>query len=172
MARKVTKSKKKIASPEDIEVINDVTKVFVYWGIRSRGDDYNPEKYDEEINDEALAKIIKGKLKWAGVDVVIPDELLTILMCCSETPAEIQMLTVDILETIKTNNDGYIPSHYIITPEDVANTFPERLPYIFAYSDIKNEYNKKWDMQKFVNDNGIKMNMYDTKQFWEPFKNV
>ena len=147
-------------------ILSVVSKVFISWAIMEK-EDYEPCTNIPELENEFFVKLIKEKLKWAGVDIVIPDALAIILDYCSETPAEVQMITVDILDTILKNNDGSIPKGYVITTNDFSLTFPVKFPITGFFPSAKEEYNQKWDEQK---DGGA--NTYDTLEFWAKYKNT
>ncbi len=154
-----------------------VNKVFISWNLHRFKQNYKPTEHDEDLANQFLCQIILKKLKWANVDVVIPDELLMILLLCSETPADIQMLTVDMLDHIKEmSSNKAIPVGYVITPEDFIGTFSISMPVLSENTRAREEYNKKWDMQKLYNREDITMygtdNMFDTRDFWKAFANV
>ena len=153
---------------EEMDMIEGIGKIFVYWNIKANDSEYNPEEYDDEINNYPLVKILRKKLEWGGVDVVIPDYLAMIIALCSESPAEVQMIMVDILDKIYENNDNHIPKHYVITPMDFSLTFPVKFPATMQYPEMKARYNRKWDEQKTPN----RENSYDTKAFWSKYSNM
>ena len=149
------------------KVLEDVSKVFMYWNFMANSDDYVPCKGDEELEDLFFVKLIKKKLEWAGIDIVIPDALSIILSYCAETPAEVQMIMVDILDEVLTANDNSIPRGYVVTPMDFSMAFPTRFPITSEFLIVKEEYNNKWDAQKVDG-----ANSYDTMEFWEKYKNT
>ena len=153
---------------EEMDMIEGIGKIFVYWNIKANDSEYNPEEYDDEINDYPLVKILRKKLEWGGVDVVIPDYLAMIIALCSESPAEVQMIMVDILDKIYENNDNHIPKHYVITPMDFSLTFPVKFPATMQYPEMKARYNRKWNEQKTPD----RENSYDTKAFWSKYSNM
>ena len=153
---------------EEMDMIEGIGKIFVYWNIKANDSEYNPEEYDDEINNYPLVKILRKKLEWGGVDVVIPDYLAMIIALCSESPAEVQMIMVDILDKIYENNDNHIPKHYVITPMDFSLTFPVKFPATMQYPEMKARYNRKWDEQKTPD----RENSYDTKVFWSKYSNM
>ena len=153
---------------EEMDMIEGIGKIFVYWNIKANDSEYNPEEYDDEINNYPLVKILRKKLEWGGVDVVIPDYLAMIIALCSESPAEVQMIMVDILDKIYENNDNHIPKHYVITPMDFSLTFPVKFPATMQYPEMKARYNRKWDEQKTPD----RENSYDTKAFWSKYSNM
>ena len=91
-----------------------------------------------------------------------------IIALCSESPAEVQMIMVDILDKIYENNDNHIPKHYVITPMDFSLTFPVKFPATMQYPEMKARYNRKWDEQKTPD----RENSYDTKVFWSKYSNM
>lgn len=152
---------------ESQETTEDLlTRLLIIWNIKSFNPEYDPRKYDEEIAQQFLVKVIRKKLEAVGVDVVIPDYLALILSTCATNPAEIQMITVDILEQVLKNNKK-IPAGYVITPNDFSAAFPRKFPLIEEDSCIREHYNKVWKKHKIGN-----YNMYDTKRFWRKYKNV
>ena len=153
---------------EEMDMIEGIGKIFVYWNIKANDSEYNPEEYDDEINNYPLVKILRKKLEWGGVDVVIPDYLAMIIALCSESPAEVQMIMVDILDKIYENNDNHIPKHYVITPMDFSLTFPVKFPVTMQYPKMKARYNRKWNEQKTPD----RENSYDTKAFWSKYSNM
>ena len=100
------------------KVLEDVSKVFMYWNFMANSDDYVPCKGDKELEELFFVKLIKKKLKWAGIDIVIPDALSIILSYCAETPADVQMIMVDILDEVLISNNNSIPRGYVVTPMD------------------------------------------------------
>lgn len=154
---------------EEMDMIEAIGNIYIHWNIDAvKNEGYNPEEYDDEINDYPLVKILRKKLEWGGVDVVIPDYLVMIIALCSESPAEVQMIMVDILDKIYENNDNHIPKHYVITPIDFSITFPVKFPATMQYPEMKARYNRKWDEQKTPN----RENSYDTKAFWSKYSNM
>lgn len=149
------------------KVLEDVSKVFMYWNFMANSDDYVPCKDDEELEDLFFVKLIKKKLEWAGIDIVIPDALSIILTYCAETPAEVQMIMVDILDEVLMANNNSIPRGYIVTPMDFSMAFPIRFPITSEFPSVKEDYNNKWDAQKVDG-----ANSYDTPEFWEKYKNT
>ena len=153
---------------ESQETTEDLlTRLLFIWNIKSFNSSYNPREYDEEISQQFLVKVIRKKLEDVGVDVVIPDYLALILNTCATNPAEIQMITVDILEQVRKNNKNKIPVGYVITPNDFSAAFPSKFPLIEEDSYIRERYDKIWKKHKIGNHN-----MYDTKHFWRKYKNV
>lgn len=144
-----------------------LTRLLIIWNIKNFSSEYNPREYDEEIAQQFLIKVIRKKLEAVGVDVVIPDYLALILNTCATNPAEIQMITVDILEQVRKNNKNKIPVGYVITPNDFSAAFPRKFPLIEEDSCIREHYDKIWKKHKIGNHN-----MYDTKRFWHKYKNV
>jgi hypothetical protein len=144
-----------------------LTRLLIIWNMKSFSPGYDPKKYDEEIAQQFLVKVIRKKLEAVGVDVVIPDYLALILNTCATNPAEIQMITVDILEQVRKNNKNKIPVGYVITPNDFSAAFPRKFPLIEEDSCIREHYDKIWKKCKIGNHN-----MYDTKHFWRKYKNV
>ena len=153
---------------ESQETTEDLlTRLLFIWNIKSFNSSYNPREYDEEIAQQFLVKVIRKKLEAVGVDVVIPDYLALILNTCATNPAEIQMITVDILKQVLKNNKNKIPVGYVITPNDFSAAFPSKFPLIEEDSYIRERYDKIWKKHKIGNHN-----MYDTKHFWRKYKNV
>ena len=154
---------------EEMDMIEAIGNIYIHWNIDAvKNGGYNPEEYDDEVNDYPLVKILRKKLEWGGVDVVIPDYLAMIIALCSESPAEVQMIMVDILDKIYENNDNCIPKHYVITPTDFSLAFPVKFPATMYYPEMKARYNRKWDEQKTPN----RENSYDTKAFWSKYSNM
>ena len=149
------------------KVLENVSNVFVYWNLMANSDNYVPCKGDEELEDFFFVKLIKKKLEWAGIDIVIPDALSVILSYCAETPAEVQMIMVDILDEVLIANNNSIPRGYVITPTDFSMAFPIRFPITSEFPSVKEDYNNKWDAQKVDG-----ANSYDTPEFWEKYKNI
>ena len=148
-----------------------VARLFLMWGMAEKSKEYDPEYYDKEINEYPLIKILKHKLEWAGVDIVLPDYLTSILATCANSPGYIQLIMVDLLDYIYEKH-GSIPKHYIVAPIDFICTFNNRFPVIEAYSDIAEEYSRKWDAQKLEERTPLNDNKIDTHEFWSKYKNV
>ena len=127
-----------------------LTRLLIIWNIKSFNYDYDPREYDEEIAQQFLVKVIRKKLEAVGVDVVIPDYLALILNTCATNPAEIQMITVDILEQVRKNNKNKIPVGYVITPNDFSAAFPSKFPLIEEDNCIKEHYNKIWKTEEIT----------------------
>jgi len=160
-------------SEDDLEFEQSLTKLFVRWSIASSKAGYNPKDDNfKEINDDFLIKVLTKKLEWGGVNVVLPDYMLVLLASCAETPAQIQMFMVDILDVVLNNNDGKIPVGYIIKPTDFAEAFPEAFPSPHLYPAVARKYDAKWDEQKIKNRTSGTDNSYDTLEFWSKYKNV
>ena len=121
---------------------------------------------DKILESSFLAKVLVKKIEAMGLDVIVPNELLSIIILCSETPAEVQMIFTDILDgVLEANKIDKLPKEYKITPFDFIYTYPDKFPITCLYPDVKEKYNKKWDDQKI---NG--MNSYDTYEFWEKYR--
>lgn len=121
---------------------------------------------DKILESSFLAKVLAKKIEAMGLDVIVPNELLSIIILCSETPAEVQMIFTDILDgVLEANKIDKLPKEYKITPFDFIYTYPDKFPITCLYPDVKERYNKKWDDQKI---NG--MNSYDTYEFWEKYR--
>lgn len=157
---------------EQRELLSSISQVFVTWIFEEKKPTYNPSDYDPEIAEEFMIKLLRKKLEWAGVKVIIPDYCALILAMCAETPADIQIMTVDLLTSIMDNhNYVFLPDDYIITGEDFCNAFGFQFPATTIYPEVREEYTKKWQMSK------IKMpeypnidTMYDTYDFWALFR--
>ena len=153
---------------ESQETTEDLlTRLLIIWNMKSFSPEYDPRKYDEEIAQQFLVKVIRKKLEAVGVNIVIPDYLALILNTCATNPAEVQMITVDILKQVLKNNKNKIPVGYVITPNDFSAAFPRKFPLIAEDNYIKEHYDKIWKKHKVSN-----YNMYDTKHFWRKYKNV
>ena len=127
------------------------------------------------IKDDIIAKILVNKIKWAEVDIIIPDELLLIISTCTYPPGHAQLMLVDILDTVYDNHDKSIPSGYEITPEDFSNTFKDKFPIIELYPEYETLYDMMWDDQKFKDNeynSGFMDNKIDTKEFWSKYRNM
>lgn len=127
------------------------------------------------LKDDIIAKILVNKIKWAEVDIIIPDELLLIISICAQRPGFAQLMLVDILDTIYDNHDKSIPSGYEITPEDFGNTFKDKFPIIELYPEYEILYDMMWDDQKFKDNeynSGFMDNKIDTKEFWSKYRNM
>lgn len=121
---------------------------------------------DKILESSFLAKVLVKKIEAMGLDVIVPNELLSIIILCSETPAEVQMIFTDILDgVLEANKIDKLPKEYKITPFDFIYAYPNKFPITCLYPDVKEKYNKKWDDQKI---NG--MNSYDTYEFWEKYR--
>lgn len=121
---------------------------------------------DKILESSFLAKVLVKKIEAMGLDVIVPNELLSIIILCSETPAEVQMIFTDILDgVLEANKIDKLPKEYKITPFDFIYVYPDKFPITCLYPDVKEKYNKKWDDQKI---NG--MNSYDTYEFWEKYR--
>ena len=130
----------------------------------------NPSKSklskDEILESSFLAKVLVKKIEAMGLDIIVPNELLSIIILCSETPAEVQMIFTDILDgVLEAYKIDKLPKEYKITPFDFVYVYPDKFPITCLYPDVKERYNKKWDDQKI---NGI--NSYDTYEFWEKYR--
>ena len=130
----------------------------------------NPSKSklskDEILKSSFLAKVLAKKIEVMGLDVIVSNELLSIIVLCSETPAEVQMIFTDILDgVLEAYKIDKLPKEYKITPFDFVYVYPDKFPITCLYPDVKERYNKKWDDQKI---NGI--NSYDTYKFWEKYR--
>lgn len=150
------------------EFVETIAKTFLEWSATDLLDhDANcTNNRDEIMNRSFLGKLIIKKLEWAGVDVIVPDLCLIIIVLCSETPAEVQMIMTDLLDgTLKRNNFTRFPKNYKITSSDFSYTFSNKFPIVSEYKEIKDMYNKKWDDQKVDG-----RNMYDTIEFWDKYK--
>jgi len=160
---------------EKEELLKDVSTVFIAWALEeSKDEPFDPYTKDhKDISDQFLIKIITKKLEWAGVDVIIPDYLALILDICAETPADIQMLIIDILANIRNRyKDFHIPKGYVITTQDFVDVFEDQFPVMSIYENVRAEYDHKWDIQKLENRSDFTDNMYDAHDFWDTFKNV
>ena len=160
---------------ENENIVDVVAGIFMNWVMHEHNPTYDPTEMNEDINSYFLIKVLKSKLEWAGVDIVIPDFLSCIIALCVENPAEVQMMMVEILEKIK-EKKGCIPRHYIVTSNDFVNTFMMKFPIVSQFPEVKAKYDRKWSAQKLQDQQDIDSyytdNMYDTKDFWLAFKNT
>ena len=162
---------------EKPDVLEYVEKVFLSWTYNScfcSDDKPNTSKREELLKSSFYAKLIINKLEWAGVDVVIPDELLGIVVLCSSTPAEVQMIIVDVLDAaLERNGFDVFPKGYVVKSFDFSYAFPDEFPITEIYPSMKEKYNRKWDDQKIPADKrGIFRtdNLYDTTEFWKKYR--
>lgn len=161
------------------DLIENLNLVFISWFMKTNKhvsvEDLT-SKREEIMKNVFFAEILIKRLAWAKVDVVIPDELLIIISACAETPAEVLMITTDIFDDIMNiHNYDKLPVGYVITPTDFSHAFPFNYPITSIYKEMKDRYNKKWDNQKIKPEDMkdyIIDNMYDTKEFWEKYKNT
>lgn len=161
---------------EKPDVLEYVEKAFLSWTYNScfyPDASANTSKREELIKSSFYAKLIIRKLEWAGVDVVIPDELLGIVVLCSSTPAEVQMIMVDVLDAaLERNRFDTFPKGYVLKSFDFSYAFPNEFPITEVYPSMKERYNKKWDDQKIPADKRKTAtdNLYDTMEFWEKYR--
>lgn len=161
---------------EKPDVLEDVEKLFLAWtfkGIFSHEETDHTSKRDELIESSFYAKLLIRKLEWAGIDIVIPDELLGIIVLCSSTPAEVQMITVDIFDAaLERNSFTTFPKGYVVKSFDFSYAFPDVFPITDVYPSMKERYNKKWDDQKIPADKRKTAtdNLYDTMEFWKKYR--
>lgn len=144
---------------EIIEIKELCSKVLTKWVMTNGKKDFT--KHDEDIIREFIPSILLKKFKVFNIDIVLPDELLILLMLCSDgNPGLVQAILMDLLESIKDKN-GPIPKGYIITAHDFALAFPNEFP-IIKDETILNKYIEKYDTK-------IKRreyNLCDTPDFW------
>ena len=76
-----------------------ITRLFLEWANEEiRSDKEKLKEYDSEVNELFEVQLLRKKLEWAGVDVIIPDYCALIIASAADNPAEIQMITTDILD--------------------------------------------------------------------------
>ena len=156
------------------ELLLGISKLFLTWTSEEfKGDKEKLKEYDPEVADLFEVQILRKKLEWAGVDVIIPDYCALIIASCADTPAEVQMIATEILDAaMQNNNNDKLPRGYVITTNDLCNAFDQAFPIVSIYPQIKEHYDKKWDDQKIKDRTGIIDNQYDTLEFWEKYKNT
>ena len=166
-----------IMKNEKPDVLASVESLFLSWTFKamfSHEDSDPTSKRDELLESSFYAKLLIHKLEWAGVDIVIPDELLGIIALCSSTPAEVQMIAVDIFDAALERNDfTTFPKGYVVKSFDFSYAFPDEFPITEIYPFMKEKYDKKWDDQKIPADKrGIFRtdNLYDTMEFWKKYR--
>lgn len=152
---------------EEVKEIEDLcAMVFIKWHIGAQHDE---KTHDMIMKNSFTAKILTKKFEAFDIGINLPDELLLILGTCSgENPGLVQVILMDLLQSIKDKKGSPIPRGYEITPSDVAGAFPLRWP-ILKDPEIYNEYVSKYDAtikDKATDSNGNKINACDTKEFW------
>lgn len=153
---------------EEVKEIEDLcAMVFIKWyKVGARRDE---EMHNIIMENSFTAKILTKKFETFDIGIELPDELLLILGTCSgENPGLVQVILMDLLQSIKDKKGSPIPRGYEITPSDVVGAFPLRWP-ILEDPEIYNEYISKYDAtikDKATDSNGNKINACDTKEFW------
>lgn len=144
---------------EIIEIKEMCGKILANWIISNGKKDFT--KHDEDIVGQFIPAILLTKFTAFGVDIVLPDELLILLMLCSDgNPGLVQAILMDLLESIKDKN-GPIPKGYVISAYDFALAFPFEFP-IIKDETILNKYVEKYDTK--IKRRGY--NLCDTPEFW------
>lgn len=142
-------------------------QAFIVWDML--GTQHDEEMHKMVMENSFTAKILTKKFEAFDIGITLPDELLMILGTCSgENPGLVQVILMDLLQSIKDKKGAPIPRGYEITPHDVVNAFPFEWP-ILEDPEIYNRYVSKYDAtikDKATDKNGNKINACDTKEFW------
>lgn len=135
-------------------------KLFMMWSLNEGTDGFRaiiPEVHENSF----ICQVLSKRMEAFDLKVVVPDHLSSILEICTESnPGMSLYMLSEILKTAKVQS---LP--YTITSMDFALTFPMSFPVI-EDSKIYQEYQKKWDSQKYEKD-GHLLNRVDTPEFWK-----
>ena len=138
--------------------------LYINWAMN--GDKNDKLSHNYLLENSFISKMLLKKFDTFGIDIKIPDELLLLLSICSnENPGLVQVILMDLLQSIKNNLGEKIPKGYKISSLDFAKAFPNEFPIIENES-IYKKYVEKFDSIKTTDDNGFELNLCDTKEWW------
>lgn len=143
------------------------TEIFLIWGFASLNDKDFSQHNEELLKEMFTPRILLKKLEAFGINIVVPDDCLTLIaVCCNENPGQAQLLLKDILLSIK-KRKGPIPDGYTITSEDFAYAFPTSFP-IMSMPEVEHKFNERWKEQKSSTPDGrYEVNLCDTQKYWK-----
>lgn len=126
------------------------------------------KEHDEKISNLFIARMLKKKFEVFDIDVVIPDELISLLEICTEAnPGQTQVILMDLFMHInKLHHFDKIPRGYVIKAMDAAMCFVNTFPIIEIPS-VDEKYHKMWLAQKYTDPDGREFNLCDTQGWWK-----
>lgn len=142
-------------------IVEACSKMLIMWTFRGK----SPQDQDVATiaAEYPLCQILLNKLKWAGLNVIIPEECLIILAMCSDSPGTIQLIAHHLLQGIPNLEQGYE-----VTPLDFSRVFPSSFPIVQDPKWAK-FWEDAWDNQKIPKDERKPLqsdNRCDTKEYW------
>ena len=139
------------------------SKLLITWCFKENELDMNV--HSKDVSNLFTSKIILNKFNDFGIDIVLPDFLLSILCICSNSnPGVFQVMLKDLLNSIK-RRIGSIPKGYVISTLDFALWSLDSFPLIDIPENEK-KYYRLWNEQKVLKDNNS-YNLCDTVEWWK-----
>lgn len=141
------------------EIEELVAKIFMIWSLNENEPDFKaiiPEVHKESF----ICNVLSKRMEAFDLQITVPDYLSSILELCTEgNPGLSLYMLSEILKAAKIQS---LP--HTITSIDMALAFPMSFPILT--SSRYEEYQKKWDGQKYEEEGHI-LNSVDTPDFWK-----
>jgi len=142
------------------------SKLLIIWfGQERDGVDFS--NHDKEIKQLFISQVLLKRFEVFGINIVIPDPLLAILSCCTDSnPGQSQVILKDLLNHIK-KIKGPIPDGYVIQSMDFSLCFPMNFP-ITEIPEVNAKYESMWIGQKIERTGTFSSdNLCDTPEWWK-----
>lgn len=140
------------------------SRLFISWTMSNINAPHSFQGNDPEIvnGGDPLSTILYEKLKWAGLQINIPDELYLIMSLCTQSPGAIQVMCHEILESVPDLHNGYT-----VIPEDFVRVYTMDFPTQSIDRKWAEHFEKLWDAQKIRRlSPGTSDNACDTREYW------
>ena len=148
---------------ENLSTLEMCACLYANWAIN--GDKNDESFHNDLLENSFISKMLLKKFDVFDINIRMPDELLLLLSLCSnENPGLVQVILMDLLQSIKNNLGKKIPKGYKISSLDFAKAFPNEFPIIENES-IYKKYIENFDSIKTTY-NEVKLKLCDTKEWW------